>query len=357
MPRQWLAILLILTGCRSEAAQSDVMIFEVATPVAAQGFFERAYVGEARATQYAELRTRVKGIIQAVEVDEGQAVTEGQLLFTLDAKLLQREVAKAQASSQSAEAELHAAQLELQNSKRLRDKNVVSDAEVALNAAKVRALEAKLSESRTHASQMQLTHSYAQIRAPFAGRIFRIPKKAGSLVDEDELLTTISNTDEVFVYFHVPEHEAIELTANSAAKEVYFDTQVGRFANPGVIDSVGSQVDKATGTVSLRARFANRDGQLKHGSTGKIAVQIPTVNALQVPQKATFEVQEHLYVYVVDNAGVVRARSIEPLTRQGDVFVIQKGLTPTDRFIVEGIQKVKEGDKIMVRQPTVKATQ
>lgn len=346
----------LTAGCKSEAAPSDVTVFDVATAASAAGYFERNYVGEVRATQYAELRNRVKGIIEAVAVDEGQAVTKGQVLFSLDAKWLHGEVAKAQASSLSAEAELHAAQLEQQNSLRLREKNVVSDAEVALTAAKVQSLEAKVTEARTQAAQMKLNHSFAQLRAPFDGVIHRIAKKVGSLVDEDELLTTITNTDDVFVYFHVPEHEAMELSTTSQPREVYLDTQVGRFANTGVLDSIGSEVDKATGTVSFRAKFANPDHQLKHGSSGKVALRIPTENALQVPQKATFEVQEHLYVYVVDDAGIVHARHVEPLTRGGDVFLIRKGISATDRFIVEGIQKVKDGDKIFIRQRGDKAT-
>lgn len=321
------------------------------------GYFERAYVGEVRATKYAELRTRGKGIIERAAVDEGEKVAKDQLLFSLDPKLLLGEVAKANAASQSAAAELYAAQLEHKNSVRLREKNVVADAEVALSEAKVRALQAKLMEARTHASQMKLHHSFAQIRAPFDGVVHRIPKKAGSVVDEDELLTTIANTDEVFVYFYVPEHEAMELAVHSTPKTVYLDTQLGRFRETGAIDSIGSEVDKETGTVSFRARFTNSDHQLKHGSSGKVALQLAAADTLVIPQKSTFEVQEHLYVFVVDDAGVVHARHVEPLTRQRDTFLIKKGLTSTERIMVEGIQKVKDGDKIIVRQRSEKAKQ
>lgn len=353
--------LLFLTGLAS-CAQSKAetaepsQVFAVGSPKPADTVFEREYVGEVRAVRYAELRARLKGIVESVAVDEGQEVKADQLLFSISARELQQEVLKARAAAKSADAELKAARLELSNTQMLFDKQVVSGAELELISSRIESLQAKLDESKAIASQASIGLTYAKVRAPFSGVVNRIPHKTGSVVGEDDLLTTIADTSDVYVYFRVSEREYLEYT--SAAPEDRPETVSLRLADGslhpsrGVIDAVESELSKETGNLAFRARFPNPDGRLKHGSSGKVIVATDVRSALVVPQKSTFEVQGHLYVFALDAENKARAQEIVPKLRLKDSFVVASGLGPEDRFILEGVQKVKEGARIETVPPS-----
>jgi membrane fusion protein (multidrug efflux system) len=343
--------LCLVFGCgRSSDAKTaeDEPSFPVASPVVADTFVEREYVAEVRAVRYAEVRSRIKGILDTVAVDEGQSVKAGQTMFTIAAQALKQEALVAGAAASSAEAELYAAQLERQNTKLLFDKSVVSSAELALADAKVRTLKAKLDEARAKTGRAQAELGYAEIKAPFDGVVNRLPKKAGSAIAEDELLTTVADNGQVHAYFRVAEKEYLEQAAtNREPKEVGFKLADGSTLEAsGVIDAVETEFDRDTGNIAFRARFPNPAGKLKHGSSGKVVVKVPLKGALLVPQKSTFDVQGQLFVYALDGANTPKARKIVPRARIGESFVIESGLDKTDRFVREGIQKVKEGQRI-----------
>lgn len=348
-----------LAGCGHESAASIAVsrpAFSVASPKLADTSIEREYVGEVQAVRYAEVRSRLKGLIESVAVDEGQPVKAGQQLFSIAASELQQELLKARAATKSAEAELKSMRLEQDNTKMLFEKKVVSSAEMALADSKVDALQARVEESKANGNQMAISLTYAKVRAPFDGVVNRIPRKVGSVVSEDDLLTTVSDTSEVFVYFRVSEREYLEYAAGSSesrAKDVSLKLADGS-AHPGrgVIDAVENEVSRDTGNLAFRARFPNPGGLLKHGSSGKVAIRTNLSGALLVPQKSTFEVQGRLFVYSLDANNTTRAREIVAKHRVGDSFVVASGLTSQDRFILEGVQKVKEGMRVDVVPPS-----
>ena len=350
----WSGLTLLIAACRAgvDQAVSAPEAFSVATPLVG-AFYEREYVAEVQALQHVELRARLKGFVEAVNVDEGQQVKAGQLLFSVSARELQQEVKKAHAAVESAAAELKAAQLDHDNLRILFEKKVVSQAEYAVAEAKIAAVAARLEEARAQEGQAIINLSYGQVRAPFDGVINRVPRKVGSAVSEDELLTTLTNTSEVLVYFRVAEQEYFAWTALPEAERpraVSLKLIDGSlYPSPGTIDAVESEFDKGTGNIAFRARFPNPSQRLKHGASGKIVIRTDDPAALVVPQRSTFEVQENLYVFTVDASDTVHARRVIPRARLKDSFVIGSGLEQTDRFIVEGVQKVKEGDRITSR--------
>jgi len=329
----------------------------VAAPAKAPATYEREYVGEVQALQRAELRARIKGRIEAVGMDEGQAVKAGQLLFSISAKELQQDLRRTRAAAASARAELKAAQLERTNTKMLLEKAVVSAAEMALIDSKIESDAAEVDEAMAHEGLAAVTLSYAEVRAPFAGIVSRIPKKVGSMVSDGDLLTTLTNTSEVFVYFRVSEQEYLEYAAvreQGRTKEVSFKLANGQLlSGSGVMDAVDSEIDRNTGTIAFRARFPNEGQLLRHGSSGKVVVKAQLQNAVVVPQKSTFEIQDHVYVYVVDQEGRAHARRIYPKLRLKDAFVVESGLTASDRFVTDGIQRVKDGARIAIRSEPV----
>ena len=342
---------LCASSCNKETATTQAEKFQVIKPFEKTVGYQNEYVAEILSAQHVEVRNRVKGYIERVHVDEGQTVRAGQVLFTISSKAFRQEVQKAQSVTKNAVAELKSVKIELENAKRLFDKNVVSKTEVDLLEAKVDALEAKVEEAQSDEQQAQLNLSYSEIKAPFSGVINRIPHKAGSLIEEGTSLTTISNSNSVFAYFNVSEKDYLGYTRSEQqgkSKVVSLKLADGTvYAHTGVIETTESEFDKSTGTIAFRARFPNPENLLKHGSSGKVVVKTDLANAMLIPQKSTFEVQENIYVFVVDKNNKVQMRHIIPAVRLPQLYAISSGLQADDQFIYEGIQRVKEGATII----------
>lgn len=343
--------LVALAGCDRKTVAEAAAEFPVGTPMLTSTWVDREYVGKVEAVRYVELRSRLKGFIEQLGVDEGQSVKAGQLLFAISARELAQEVKKARAAIDVAAAELEAAKVEQRNSKLLLEKNIASQTEFDLASAKVAALTAKLEEARAYEGQTQINLSYGQLRAPFDGVVNRIPRKVGAMVSEDELLTTIADTQEVFVYFRLSEQEYLDTAASGGPpKSVSLELANGAtYPEQGTVDAVETEFDEDTGNLALRARFANREGLLKHGSTGKVVVRTELGRTIVVPQAATFEIQELLYVYTLDADDRARATRIVPRARLDEAFVIESGVTEQNRIVLEGVHKVKEGQLIVIR--------
>lgn len=349
----WLLAAAAAGGCTqvSVAAEAPREDFPVAVASVQTITLEREFVAEVQAAQRAEIRARTTGVVEAVAVDEGQDVTPGQVLFAMSARELDQELRRARAAVATAAAELKAAELELGNSKALLDRGVVAPAEAAQARAKVSALAARLAEAKAIEAGAAVKLTYTEIRAPFAGKIHRIQRKVGSLVQEGDLLSTLTNASDLRVYFRISESDYLDQLGGGpdGRRPVGFRLANGAaYPLAGEIDAVDGEVDRSTGTLTLRARFANPQGILRHGATGKVVVRSELTDALLVPQKATFEVQEHVYVYVVGADGVAKLRRITPRARHGDTFVVASGLAPGERFVLEGIQRVRDGAQLSV---------
>lgn len=328
--------ILVNTGCTSKGAEKqESSTYKTTAPLVADTSFVKEYVSQIKSVRNIELRAQEKGYLQNIYVDEGQYVKAGQLLFRIMPKLYEAELLKAQAESKAAE-------IEVQNTKALSDKNIVSKNELAMAQAKLEHANAEVSLAKLHLS-------FTEIRAPFSGTIDRIPLKLGSLIDEGALLTTLSDNSQVFAYFNVSEPEYLDYKANANKS----NTKVGLLlANnqplkyQGVVETIESEFDNETGNIAFRAKFPNPDGLLKHGETGKVQMVVPVKNALIIPQKATYEIQEKKFVFVVDNNGVVRSRAITVSNELPDLYVVSGGLSANDHILLEGVQKVKDDDKI-----------
>jgi membrane fusion protein (multidrug efflux system) len=216
-------------------------------------------------------------------------------------------------------------------------------------------LRARVEEAKANEALAAVELDRADLHATFDGVVDRIPHKAGSAVEDDELLTTISDTGEVFAYFSISEREYLELVKSSPdaeGRQVLLELADGTmFPYFGHIDAVGSELDPQTGTLAYRARFPNDHGTLKHGSSGKIVIETKLLGALLVPQKATFEVQGDVYAFILDADNVVHARKIRVKERLDDTFVIDAGIGRGERYVLEGIQQVKDGTSIEPRDP------
>ncbi len=297
---------------------------------------QRDYVCQVRSVQHIEVRALEAGYLQDVLVDEGQHVKEGQLMFRIRPVLYQAEVEKARAEAEYAE-------IEYNNTKALADSNVVSPNELAMSKA-------RLSKARAELGVAQAHLGFTEIRAPFNGIVGRFHVRKGSLLDEGDLLTELSDNSEMWVYFNVPEAEYLAYTRS---KEAGHGTKVrllmadsDMFDQTGEITAIESDFDNRTGNIAFRATFPNPKGLLRHGQTGNILMGSELNGVLLVPQKATFEVLDHRYLFVIDKDSVLHSRRVEVGPELQHLFVITEGLEKGDRFLLEGLRKVKEKEKV-----------
>ena len=332
-----LSALLFLASCQSKKEEKEAETkFSVTSPLKKDTLVTREYVAQIRAIQHIELRALERGYLQNIFVDEGQFIKQGQRMFQIMPMIYQAE-------QQRALAEANFAEIEYQNTKTLADSNVVSKNELALAKAKFDKAKAELSLAQVHLG-------FTDIRAPFSGIMDRFNVRQGSLVDEGDLLTTLSDNSKMWVYFNVPEAEYLDYKMHarkdSLMKVNLLMANHQRFEYTGVVQAIEADFNNETGNIAFRATFSNPKGLLRHGETGNVQMVVPFINALIIPQKATFEVLEKKYVFVVDKVGTIIQKEIEIAAEMPDLYVIKSGVTANDRILLEGIRKVKDGEKI-----------
>jgi membrane fusion protein (multidrug efflux system) len=342
----WLSILLI--SCSDKTVKNEEQTYLVVNPIIKDTTYERDYAATINSFQNVEIRSKVKGFVENIYLDEGQKVKKGQILFTLNSKEYEQHVHKAEAAIQSTLAELRASEIEVENTKKLFDKNIVSKSELDLITTKVNINKAKVNEARVAKEQALLHVEFTKIKAPFDGIINRIPNKKGSLIDEGALLTSISNNESVYAYFSVSEIDYLDYVQSKSKNNTVTLSLANNSIYPykGTIETTESEFNKETGNIAFRAKFPNPEKLLKEGGTGKILVKKLYKNAIIIPQKSTFEVQGNIYVYLVDKNNTVYSKKINPINRLSNYFVLDKDLTKEDKLIYEGIQNIKTGDKV-----------
>jgi membrane fusion protein (multidrug efflux system) len=335
---------------KSQIAQTEDK-FQIINPIAKDTLIVADYVAEIHSIQNVEIRSRVRGFIEQIHVDEGTSVQTGQVIFTLSAQEFREDLLKANAQLKNALAELKIAEVERNNTKVLADKNIVSASELAMANAKMEAIQARIEEAKSAVASAQINLAFTQVKAPFSGTINRHPLKTGSLVEEGNLLTSISNNQEVFAYFKVSEKEYFDFIKqgklNNSQKVQLVLANNELHSAEGVIETAENEIDRSTGNIAFRARFANPNQLIKHGASGKVRVNLPLKNALLVPHKSTFEIQEDIYVYALDAKNTAQLRKIKVKQSIPNFYVVESGLSPQDKIIYEGIQRVKAGDKIL----------
>jgi membrane fusion protein (multidrug efflux system) len=343
-----MVLCILAWGCKnSTLVENSVVEFPVTRIISKDTIIFNEYVSDIQACRNVEIRARLQGYLEQIHVDEGALVKKGQLLFTINPEEYRAALNQVKASLNSAEAEAAALALEVERVKILVDKNVVSETELKLAKAKHDAAKARIEEERSAYYNASIRLSHTVVRSPFDGVIDRIPFKIGSLIDEGSLLTTVSDTHDVFAYFKVSEQEYLKLKqskTNLNNEEVELVLADGTFHKyKGKIETMESEFDATTGTIAIRAKFPNPQTLLKHGSSGKVRMGTALKNAILVPQKSTIEIQDRTFVYLVGADKKVSLKSFTPRMRFSHFYIVANGLKPGDEIIYEGIQNVREG--------------
>ncbi|MBI1306338.1 MAG: efflux RND transporter periplasmic adaptor subunit [Bacteroidetes bacterium] len=326
------------TSCQSEKAEGKEAEakYMVTTPLRKDTTIKSDYVCQIRSIQHIELRAMERGYLEKIYVDEGQVVQKGQLMFQIMPLMYKAELQKAQA-------EADFAKIEYLNTKSLADSNVVSPNELALAKAKYDKAKAELALAQVHLG-------FTEIRAPFTGIMDRFHVRLGSLVDEGDLLTILSDNSQMWVYFNVPEAEylnykrSVKNSDKMKVKLIMANNEM--FDQTGTVETIEADFNNETGVIAFRATFPNPDRLLRHGETGNIQVTTDIKNAQLLPQKCTFEILDKYYVFSIDKDDVVHQREIKVGADLEDLFVVTSGLKDNEKVLLEGLRKVTNKEKI-----------
>ncbi|MCH5222787.1 MAG: efflux RND transporter periplasmic adaptor subunit [Muribaculaceae bacterium] len=305
-----------------------------------------------------EIRPQVTGFLTKVLVDNGQRVSKGQTLFTIDAVQLQAAVDQAEAAVAVAQANVNTAKTNAENNKILLDKNIISSSAYQTSVDGLNAAKAQLSQAQAALVSAKKNLSYTNVTAPVAGIIGTIPFKEGTLVSPSTLLTTLSNNSDMIAYFSLNEKTLIELTDNGrrtlrqaidSLPEVSLQLATGNvYPYKGKITAISGVIDPATGSAQAKAIFPNPDGMLHSGNTGNILMPVIHNATIEIPQNATYEVQDMKFVYVVGDSAIVHSRPITIAPQNdGKNYIVTSGLQPGDVIVTEGVGiTVQDGMKI-----------
>lgn len=318
------------------------------------------YAATIKGKQTVEVRPQISGMITKILINEGDAVKKGELLFVIDQTAYKAAYEIAVANVQSAEANLSTAQLVLESNRELYKQNVVSEFDLTTAQNDLKAAKAKLALAKAEEVSARNNLSFTEVRSPVNGVASMIPYRVGALVSSSitDPLVTVADDSEVYAYFSMAESQMLDLIqkygslqkAISQMPEVELQMSNGKmYAYKGHIDAVSGTIGNTTGAVSLRAVFPNPERLLREGGSGTVVIPSQVNNSIVIPQTATFELQDRIFVYKVVN-GLATSQQIMVLDQNnGSEYIVESGLNVGDSIISEGAGLVREGTVVHAR--------
>ncbi|RZK41395.1 MAG: efflux RND transporter periplasmic adaptor subunit [Pedobacter sp.] len=332
-------------------------VFEVSTQ---STILDSDYPATIEGIQNIDIRPKVDGFVERIYVDEGAVVKKGQLLFTIDAPQYEQQVRTANAAISNAESEVNAAQLQVNKTKPLVEKDIISKYELESAQLALQSKKAMLAQAKATLVNAQVNLGYTKIVSPVDGVVGAIPFKTGSLVSSTNAqpLTTVSNTSKVYAYFSLNEKQLLDFsnrykgkTLNEQMKNIppvgLILADGSTYAQDGKIESINSQINTSTGSVSLRATFSNPNFLLKNGASALVRIPQNVDDVILIPQKSTTDLQGKKFVYVLGDSAKVVNTPIEIMQlAKGKFYVVTKGLKSGDKIVLEGFQSLRDGTAI-----------
>lgn len=315
-----------------------------------------------------EVRPQVSGYLQSVLVNEGAYVTAGQTLFKINESPYREALNNAKASLHAAEAAILNAQLEVDKLTPLVQNKVVSEFQLKTAKTAYKIAQANAEQAKASVASAQINLGYTNVKATVSGYIGRIPKKQGSLVSPSDqvALTQLSDIHEVHVYFALAENDFNSFNANypgnspadrikhlPAVDLVLADNSI--YPIKGKIDMIDGQFDKNTGAITLRASFPNASGSLRSGNTGKLRLGLKHDDAILIPQSATVEMQDKVFVFALNKGNKVSKMPITVVGKSGNNYLVKDGVKPGDQIVLSGLDRLQEGQVITPEKATDKA--
>jgi membrane fusion protein (multidrug efflux system) len=363
---------LILSSCadKSQAPAPAAPVLPVLAITSENTTTDAEYPASIQGTVDVEIRPQVSGNLDRVLVDEGAYVNKGQTLFKINERPFREQLNNALASLHASEAALINAQLEVDKLAPLVQNKVVSDYQLKTAKASQKIAAANIEQAKAMVESARINLGYTNVTAPVSGYIGRLPKKQGSLVSASdvEALTTLSDVHEVFAYFSLGETDFINFKAQYAGNTLgdkikklppvsLILADNNAYPQTGKIDMVDGQFDKNTGAITLRATFPNANGTLRSGNTGKIRLGLQHDDAILVPQSATIEMQDKVFVFTVGKDNKVTKMPITVVGKSGVNYLIKDGVKSGDQIVLSGIDKLQEGQVIQPEKSTTKVAE
>jgi membrane fusion protein (multidrug efflux system) len=353
---------IILYSCGSSAAPGAAYAappppqLPVVAVTVAPGTTYKEYSATLEGKVNVEIRPQVEGFLEKIYVDEGAYVKAGQLLFKIDPRVYNEQLSSAQSNLLAAQANVQKAQVEIDRLVPLVENKVISEVQLKTARAAFDAANAAAEQAKAQVGSARINIGYTNITAPVSGYIGRIPFKAGALVGKSDTgpLTLLSDINEVYAYFSMTEADFItfkqQFAGNTIEEKVkkvpgvellLADNSV--YSQKGKITSIDGQFDKTTGTISFRATFPNGGGMLRSGNTGKIRIPQLFTQALVIPQEATFEIQDKVFVFAVGDSNKVASRPINVSGKTVGWYFVEGGLKPGEKIVFAGAGTLQDG--------------
>lgn len=358
-----LVAMMLLNSCKNGDVENEESAkkYELLTVATQDYTLNAVYPASIQGEQDIKVIPRVEGYLQGVYVKEGDRVRSGQLLFRIDDVAYRSAVESANANVQMMTATLSRVQLEYNGKKSLHDKGIVSDFELSLAESDLGVAKANLAAAKAALLSARNDLGYTEIRSPSDGVVGRIPYRKGDLVGPSivEGLTQVSDNRQMRVYYSMTESQVMHYLSNykslaeavNQMPELWLQLPNGTtYELPGLVESISGVVDDRTGAVSVCVRFDNPNGLLLSGGTGKIVMPVVREKAIVIPQEATYEIQDKVYVYkVVEGKTVSAIIEVEPQT-DGKKYLVVSGLMEGDVIIAKGTGFVQEGEKVIKKE-------
>lgn len=307
--------------------------------------------------QTVEIRPRVSGYITKMYVDEGAEVQKGEKLFQLNNEEYQQQVRSAKADVEAAEAAVNTATMNLKKTKPLADKDIVSQYDVESAQYNLQSKKATLAQAKASLINAQTNLGYTTVKSPADGVIGNIPYRVGSLVSSSiaKPLTVVSDISKMYAYFSMSERDLLDMMREAKGNDLrekikqmppisFIMADNSEYPHKGDLEIASGLINKSTGSANFRATFPNPEKLLRSGGSGTIRIPIPKDSVLMVPKKATYDLQNKHFVYVVDANGKAQSTPIKisPVSNS-KTYVVTQGLNSGDKIVINGLPKLQDG--------------
>ncbi len=343
---------LLASACSTKQAEAGEQKEEpqpvvLTTPSVMSVPITRSYVSRMQSRRHIEIRALNEGYLEEIPIQEGQAVRAGDRLYGLYPVLYRTKL-------EAEKAELRLTEINLQNTEQLAGRGFVSAPELARATA-------ERDKAKANVDRATAEVGFTSIVAPFDGIVGRQLMQQGSLIEEGDTLTTLSDNAVIWAYFNVPEADYLRFKSLRGATDNESPRRLDlpgatiqlRLANGQIFDknaattlTIESEFNRETGNIEFRADFPNPEGLLRHGETGTLLINQKLSGALVIPQRATFEILDRRYVFVVDEKDVAHQREITVASELEDIFVLKGGLKASERFVLEGARQIHDGQHL-----------
>ncbi len=353
------ALSFMVTSCNQSVQSGGGAAKEYKTMTVGLGSsdIDTRYSASIRGEQFVDIRPQVSGVITQILVKEGAKITKGQTLFVIDQVPYKAALDVAMANVKSAEASAATAKLNADNARELYRESVISNNELQITLNTLASAEANLALMKAQEQSARNDLSYTVVKSPVDGVASMIPYRVGALVSSSitEPLLSVSNNKNMYAYFSMSEAQLLALSRVSGSADSLMSrmdkvelllNDGEKYDQLGEIDAISGTIDRTTGTVSMRAIFANPVQMLRDGGSGSVVVTTQMKDVIVVPKIATFEIQNKVFAYkVVDGKATSSQLDVYPYNN-GKEYVVESGLTIGDVIIAEGAGLLREGTPV-----------